>query len=258
MNNNNKWKNLKMESPRERLKKRKQMEQQRQKELEEQKKKAFRTKIIAVIAVFFIILVGALSSIWMKNQAVEEKKKEKTSVIKVIKNTGQVEVNKSENGYYTEDDVDELSEGDSIRLSEQGKARLDFGNEVLFTLKNGLELTIESIDVRSIKRADLNIALESGTIIGRVPTGRGNIVINHKLGEITIEPSSIVVFKVESKDFGSALRVVVKQGKVSVKGNDDVSRKVLNDNKYLVIDKSKGFVSASDPKDINVLSEAWD
>ncbi len=253
-----KWQDIKMETPRERLRKRKQMELEKQKQYEIHRKKMLKIKVGIVFGILIIMIgafVGFLSS--SKNKKIQAKIDE-TKVVNVIPIMGSVDYRRKDEPTFVLDDNNIFKEGDALRLSQGGRARLDFGNDLLVTLRGEIELAMTKMEVPTAGVADVEFEFENGVISGRKPTGRGSIVINHKLAKVTIDSSQLTVFKVETKNFGQTIRIAVKDGRAEVIPQGSLSATVIPAQKSITIDNTRGFLDVGNISDINVITESWD
>ncbi|MCK9224106.1 MAG: FecR family protein [Candidatus Muirbacterium halophilum] len=253
-----KWREMSMETPRDRLKKRKALEVEKKKKFEDDKVKKLKIRIIGILIAVLVVIGIFMAGIVIKEKKVTQAKLAKAASVKVIPNLGRVDFMRAGEDYFFEDDNETLlMEGDSLRLEDNGKARLDFGNGIAVTLKNSIELKLERIFPVSETQIEADFYFDSGSFIAKIPGGRGDMKINTSMGSIDIISSGLTIFKVEYTD-SSTVKVAVNKGQVEVKGKEDISKKLLSEGKYLLIDNSNGYVSAGKMKDLNIIGEAWD
>jgi hypothetical protein len=253
-----KWREMSMESPRDRLKKRKALEVEKKKRFEEDKMKKLKVRIISGIILIIVVIGVFFAGMMIKQKKAAQAKLARAASIKVIPNMGNIGYMRAGEDYFYDEDKDAiLMEGDSLRLEDNGKARLDFGNGIAVTLRDSIELKLERIYPVSPTQIEADFYFDTGCFIAKIPGGRGDMKINTSMGNVEVSSSGLTIFKVEYTD-ESTVKVAVNKGELEVKGKEDVSRKLLSEGKYLLIDNSNGYVSAGKVKDLNIIGESWD
>ncbi|MGM0607014.1 MAG: hypothetical protein ACQESP_01215 [Candidatus Muiribacteriota bacterium] len=253
-----KWQDIKLESPRERIKKRKKREEQKKQELKAQKNKVLKIKIAMVFVIFIFFISGAVFIFIQSKQKEQQQQIEETKKVNVLPTTGNIDIRRVDEVDFKPPLNEELYPGDSIRLEKGSRARLDFGNEILVSIRGPIQLTVKNIEVPRAGIANLDIEFEDGVLVGRKPTGRGEIKIQAPLGKVEIKTNSLSVFKVEMSEYNQRMRVAVRDGEVEVAPQNYRTKIVVPARKQLVIDNTPGYLDVGNVQDLNALAEGWD
>ncbi len=253
-----KWKDMKMETPRDRLKKRRKLEQERKEKAEREKKKKLKMMLLSVVGGIIAVIVLIIFFVSFNNKKEKLEQIKETKKVNIIRTIGDYELRKDQDDVYlTAERTDNVLEpGSSIRLKNGAKLKLDFGNETVMTLKNGVELTLDNMEVEGTQKAHIEMFFENGVVVVRKPSGRGEVIIENDLGTVYSE-GKLTVFKVEN-DKNRVLRIAVKQGEVQVEAKEGYGKIIVPKAKAIIIDGTKSYVETSKLKDVNTSLEGWD
>jgi len=254
-----KWKDMKVETPRDRLKKRRRMEQERKERQERDKKKKIKIMIFSGIAAFIGLIILIVMFVSFSKEKAKEEKIEKTKKVSVIPIMGDFEIRQSPDDVYlnAESADDTLESGGAIRLFDNAKVMLDFGNDTIITMKNQAELSLDEMEVEGTRKAHIELFIYGGTTVIRKPSNRGSIIVRTNLGDIFAEADKLTVFKIENNR-EKLIRVAVKQGEVNVEAKDGYGKIIVSDAKAIVIDGTREYIETSKLEDVNMSLEGWD